>query len=182
MSIFKASQVICILIITHLVSCPWETEGKLGGEIWVECTARETGMSWWLLQRKHKQIPCQRSRTASLSSCCVCCPWPGLPRSARFVRCKRAKDHGRSEALCSQTARTPAGLSLSVTDYGLSPASCLYASASQQGLAEHLLEPSLHARWLEGSNQVVMWLPLGSELLLCCLPFLQEPKFRLVKW
>lgn len=106
MSIFKASQVICILIITHLVSCPWETEGKLGGEIWVECTTRETGMSWWLLQRKHKQIPCQRSRTASLSSCCVCCPWPGLPRSARFVRCKRAKDHGRSEALCSQTART----------------------------------------------------------------------------
>ena len=99
-------------------------------------------MSWWLLQRKHKQIPCQHSRTASLSSPRVCCPWPGLPRSARFVSCKRAKDHGRSEALCSQTARTPAGIYLSVMDYGLPPASCLHASASQQGLAEHLLEPS----------------------------------------
>lgn len=72
----------------------------------------------------------------------VSCPWPGLPCSARFVSCKRAKDHGRSEALCSQTARIPAGTYLSGMDYGLSPASCLYASASQQGLAEHLLEPS----------------------------------------
>lgn len=72
----------------------------------------------------------------------VCCPWPGLPRSARFVSCKRAKDHGRSEALHSQTARTPAVIYLSVMDYGLPPASCLHASASQQGLAEHLLEPS----------------------------------------
>ena len=83
----------------------------------MESTARETGMSWWLLQRKHKQIPYQHSRTASLSSPRVCCPWPGLPRSARFVSCKRAKDHGRSEALCSQTARTPAGIYLSVMDY-----------------------------------------------------------------
>ena len=76
MSIFKASRVICILIITHLVSCPWETEGKLGAEIWVESTTRETGMSWWLLQRKHKQIPCQHSRTASLLH--PVCAAPGL--------------------------------------------------------------------------------------------------------
>lgn len=53
-----------------------------------------------------QQIPCQHSRTASLSSLWVSCPWPGLPRSARFVSCKRAKDHGRSEALRSQTAGT----------------------------------------------------------------------------
>lgn len=145
MSIFKASQVICILIITHLVSCPWETEESWVGKFEWECTTRETGMSWWLLQRKHKQIPCQRSRTASLSSCCVCCLWPGLPRSGQICPQREPRTMGGQEALCSQTARDPAGIYLSVMGCGLSPASCLTHQPPNR-LAEHLLEPSLHAR------------------------------------
>lgn len=140
-------------------------------------------MSWWLLQEETQAnpLPMFQNSLPVLMLCVCAAPGLGLPRSARFVRCKRAKDHGRSEALCSQTARTQLASTCQwwVMDY-LQPRAFTHQPPNKD-LPSTFWSPVWSAR-LEGSNQIVMWLPLGSELLLCCLPFLQEPKFRLVKW
>ena len=104
-------------------------------------------------------------------------PGPDISQAARCVICKRAKDHGRSEALQSQTVRHPAGVYLSVTDY-VSPVSGLYESVYQHGSAVGPATCQVTGgQWPDSDVAAV-----GGELLLLCLLFLQEPKFRLVQW
>lgn len=104
-------------------------------------------------------------------------PGPDISHAARCVIGMRAKDHRRSQAPQSQTARHPAGVYLSVTDY-ISPVSCLYESVYQH---RSVVGPATcqvtGGQWPDSAVAAV-----GRELSLFCLLFLQEPKFRLVKW
>lgn len=93
------------------------------------------------------------------------------------MSCKRAKDHGRSAAPQSPTVRHPADVHLSVMDY-VSPFSRLPESVDQQGPA--VGPATCQGTGGQGPDSDVA--AVGGELLLFCLLFLWEPKFRLVKW